>query len=92
MGKISGFVKKHKVAIVSGTVAVLSFIGGVVVHSIVGKSADKEEVKMDETHPLFIQPDFYETFDEAVVAFKEMQKKTKHAVLFDSYGTDYGVY
>jgi hypothetical protein len=91
MGKISEFAKKHKVAIWTGVATVIGFVGGWLLNSAQGMT-DNEEKVVEKKPQITIDPDYYDTFDEAVVAFKELQKTTDHAVLVDSYGVSYGVF
>jgi hypothetical protein len=85
MGKPKEFWRRNKAVIIGGTITVLSFVGGALLDG-----AFRKPKKVTEKQ-LLIQPDYYETLDGAIDAFKEKQKITKHAALFE-YDGSYGVY
>ena len=88
MNKVSAFVKRNEQTIKRIGIAAAGFVVGTVASTLIGFTFKKEKPK----ELLCINPDYYDNFDDAVAAFKELQKTTKNAVLVDSYGEAYGVF
>ena len=88
MNKVSAFVKKNEQTIKRIGLATVGFVVGAIASASVGLTFKKEKPK----ELVCINPDYYDNFDDAVAAFKELQKTTKNAALFDSYGEAYGVF
>lgn len=92
MGKVKKLWEDHKVAIIGGAAAVLGFVGGVALIVLKGKATADNVIESEPESETVINPDYYDTFDEAVDAFRELQKTSQHAALFDWCGEVYGVF
>jgi len=79
MSNLKTFWSNHKNKFyIAGAILLGAAAGGVAVHFL-SKSKPVRPV-------ITIDPKYYETFEEAVQAFKELQKTTAHAAMFDARG------
>lgn len=84
MNKIKNFYRRHKKELI--------FVGGTLIGASAAVILMNSIIRTTKANSIIvIDPDYYDTLDEAIIAFKELEKTTDFPVISGSFG-NYGVF